>query len=90
MRVAIIGIAVFYALCGLASLGLLHASEHALFGMTPDPLAGLFSWLLALPWSLLTGLAGKLSIAATIFLLGAAMAVNLFLFLWLTRRWRND
>jgi hypothetical protein len=56
LRIAIYGLLVFYVLCCAAALGLIHASEHRLWDLQPDPLAYVFAWALALPWSLLASL----------------------------------
>lgn len=77
---------VFYLLCCLGALGLIHVSDHRLLGLQPDPLAHSFAWLLALPWSLLTllSLVGTPTVAYALTIAG--MLLNLVLgVVWVKR-----
>ncbi|WP_313441394.1 hypothetical protein [Novosphingobium sp.] len=49
----LIGVAAVYAALCIGALLLIPVSAHGWFGVSDDPLAGVFALLLALPWTLL-------------------------------------
>lgn len=79
-----------YVLACLAALFLIPASAHGWLGVEPDPLAGLFAYLLGLPWSVLLAQVANAGLVGNLVLVATAMALNLAIIFaigrWLTRR----
>lgn len=90
MRIAIYGLLVFYVLCCAAALGLIHASDHRLWDLQPDPLAYVFAWALSLPWSLLVNLIDDLPTGVARGIVIAGMLLNLALGIGWAVRSRED
>ncbi|MDM0043843.1 hypothetical protein QTH91_05045 [Variovorax dokdonensis] len=75
-----------YAVLGVVSLLVIPASAFGWLGLAPDPMASDYAVLMALPWSLLLGGVGTISMEAAMMLLGAGITMNLLL-LDLLMRW---
>ncbi|MEW9838693.1 hypothetical protein [Mesorhizobium marinum] len=79
-------IVVLYAAASAFALLLIPLNAAGAFGMEPDPLSGIFAYLLAAPWSiLLADLAGE-SYALNLSLVALGMLVNGAILLFLFRR----
>ena len=81
--------ALYVAVC-LVALFLIPASARGWFGVEPDPLAGVFAYLLSLPWSLLAARVAGASEFGNMVLIATAMALNLAIIFavgrWLAHR----
>lgn len=77
---------VLYAAFCAAALWFIPASAYGWLGVEPDPLAGVFAILLALPWSLLLRLIPNPTPWPAGVFLAAGMAVNVWL-LWRLQNW---
>lgn len=75
-----------YALGGVVSLLVMPASAFGWLGLKPDPSAGDYAIVMALPWSLLLGGIGTIPLEVAMMLLGAGITMNLLL-LDLLMRW---
>lgn len=75
MRIAAI-VAALYGLLCIAALALIPASAAGWFGLTPEPLVGLFAILLAAPLSLALINVPDLGIAANWAMIMGCMAIN--------------
>ncbi|MGH8703085.1 MAG: hypothetical protein ACREVR_18180 [Burkholderiales bacterium] len=77
---------VLYAALCVVALWFIPASVHGWLGVEPDPLAGVFAMLLALPWTRLLRLVPDAGPWPSAALLAAGMAMNVWL-LWRLQRW---
>ena len=89
MRATRLVCAAYVAACILA-LFLIPASARGWFGVERDPLAGVFAYLLSLPWSLVAARVAGASEFGNMVLIAAAMTLNLAIIFavgrWLARR----
>ena len=85
MNIARLLIVLYAALCVVA-LWFIPASAYGWLGVEPDPLAGVFAILLALPWTLLLRLMPNPEPWPSAALLAAGMAMNVWL-LWRLQSW---
>ena len=77
---------VVYAACCVVALWFIPASANGWLAIEPDPLAGIFALLFALPWSPLLPLMGDVGPWFAVGVLAACMALNVWL-LWRLQRW---
>lgn len=78
----------YLVICALA-FGVFVAGLPAIAGDDADPLAGVFMYLVALPWILVLNLFDEVPIAATLAAAIAGMAINFLILRWLVRRRDN-
>ena len=76
---------IYGGLCAGALL-LIPAAAYGWMGIPEDPFAGVFAFILGLPWSLVLYAFASPPLWLTIFLVVAAMAINVLIILWLGRR----
>ncbi len=70
-------ITLIYILLAVGSLALIPISALGLFGVEPDPLAGVFALLLAMPWTMLIEKFVELpGVAANMALVAICLAAN--------------
>jgi len=79
-------VATAYLLLCLLALGVLVAGLPAFAGSDADPLAGVFAFLLALPWVLVLDLVDEAPLAVTVLATIAGMAINYAILRWLGSR----
>lgn len=70
----------------VVALGLFVLGLPALAGANADPLAGVFAFVLALPWILVLDLLAEPSMAASLVVTVGAMALNFSVLRWAAHR----
>ena len=79
------GIAIVYAALSLFALLLIPASLFGWFGVAPDPLSGVYAYLLSLPWILILMPFDTINSWVALAVSAAGMALNVWLLLRLAR-----
>jgi hypothetical protein len=76
------GAAILYAVLGAIALLLVPASLYGWFGIAPDPLSGVYAYLLSLPWIMVLLPFEEVDTWAALAIAAAGMGLNF----WLLRR----
>jgi hypothetical protein len=70
------GVLIAYVILATAALLLIPASAAGLFGLSPDPLSGIYAIALALPWSIVAPWPDAAGLMANLLVIAAELALN--------------